>query len=57
MEVLYAVCCGLDVHQATVTACLRSPGDGPQRRLWVLKTACSVSSSMFSALGRRLREP
>jgi transposase len=32
MEVLYAVCCGLDVHQASVTACLRSPGDGPQRR-------------------------
>src|SRR5262249_20507878 len=32
MEVLYAVCCGLDVHQASVPACLRSPGDGPQRR-------------------------
>jgi len=32
MEVLYAVCCGLDVHKASVTACLRSPGDGPPRR-------------------------
>jgi transposase len=32
MEVLYAVCGGLDVHKASVTACLRSPGDGPQRR-------------------------
>ncbi len=32
MEVLYAVCCGLDVHKARVTACLRAPGDGPQRR-------------------------
>ena len=32
MEVLYAVCCGLDVHKASVTACLRAPGDGPQRR-------------------------
>lgn len=32
MEVLYAVCCGLDVHKASVTACLRSPGDGPRRR-------------------------
>src|SRR5213594_3644084 len=32
MEVLYRVCCALDVHQASVTACLRSPGDGPQRR-------------------------
>ena len=32
MEVLYAVCCGLDVHKASVTACLRSPGQAPQRR-------------------------
>jgi transposase len=32
MEVLYAVCCGLDVHPASVTACLRAPGAGPQRR-------------------------
>src|SRR5213595_1549882 len=32
MEVLYAICCGLDVHKASVTACLRAPGDGPQRR-------------------------
>src|SRR5262249_41199958 len=24
--------CGLDVHKASVTACLRSPGDGPRRR-------------------------
>jgi transposase len=32
MEVLYPVRCGLDVHKASVTACLRSPGDGPQRR-------------------------
>src|SRR6059036_2880731 len=31
MEVLYPVCCALDVHQASVTACLRSPGNGPQR--------------------------
>jgi len=32
MEVLSPVCCGLDVHKASVTACLRSPGDGPPRR-------------------------
>jgi len=32
MEVLYPVCCGLDVHKASVTACLRAPGDGPHRR-------------------------
>ena len=28
MDVLYTVCCGLDVHKASVTACLRAPGDG-----------------------------
>ena len=28
-----------------------------KEHLWVLKTACSVISSMFSALGRKLREP
>jgi hypothetical protein len=32
MEVLYAVCCGLDVHKTSIAACLRSPGTGPQRR-------------------------
>src|SRR5262245_61815847 len=26
MEVLYPVCCGLDVHKKTVAACLRLPG-------------------------------
>ena len=26
MEVLYHVCCGLDVHKKTVAACLRLPG-------------------------------
>lgn len=31
MEVLYRVCCGLDVHKQSVTACLRSPGDGAAR--------------------------
>src|SRR5881296_141288 len=31
MEVLYPVRCALDLHQASVTACLRSPGNGPQR--------------------------
>jgi transposase len=32
MEVLYTVCCGLDVHKASVTACLRAPGDRGDRR-------------------------
>ena len=30
MEVLYRVCCGLDVHKKSVVACLRFPG--PKRR-------------------------
>lgn len=28
MDVLYPICCGLDVHKATVTACLRRVGRG-----------------------------
>ena len=28
MDILYPVCCGLDVHQTTVTACLRRVGRG-----------------------------
>jgi transposase len=31
MEVLYQVCCGLDVHAATVVACVRRPGKNGRR--------------------------
>jgi transposase len=31
MEVLYRICCGLDVHQATVVACVRRPGQQGRR--------------------------
>src|SRR5215475_6229555 len=31
MEVLYRVCCGLDVHKKTVVACLRFPGPNGKR--------------------------
>jgi transposase len=31
MEVLYEACCGLDVHQATVVACVRRPGPKGRR--------------------------
>ncbi len=31
MDVIRERCAGLDVHQATVTACLRLPGRGGQR--------------------------
>ena len=30
MQIVYAVCCGLDVHQATLTACLRRVSDDGQ---------------------------
>ena len=32
MEVTYPVCCGLDIHRKSVTACLLTPGDGPAPR-------------------------
>jgi transposase len=32
MHVVYARCCGLDVHKKTVVACLRTPGDRGRRR-------------------------
>jgi transposase len=31
MEVLYEACCGLDVHQATIVACVRRPGPRGRR--------------------------
>ena len=30
MQVVHPVCCGLDVHQATLTACLRHAGEDGQ---------------------------
>jgi transposase len=32
MEVLYQTCCGVDVHQATVVACVRHPTKGGRRK-------------------------
>jgi hypothetical protein len=32
MEVPYQTCCGLDVHQATVVACVRHPTKGGRRK-------------------------
>ena len=59
MEVLYAVCCGLDVHKASVTACLRSPGDGPQRRQEVRTFGTSTRELLRLAdwLSHRLHPP
>jgi transposase len=33
MHVVHPICCGLDVHPASVVACLRCVGDDGQRRL------------------------
>ncbi len=32
MERLFERCAALDVHQASVSACVRAPGEGDQRR-------------------------
>jgi hypothetical protein len=32
MDVIYEVCCGLDVHKRSVTACLRTRGPHGERR-------------------------
>jgi hypothetical protein len=51
MEVLYAICCGLDVHKASVIACLRSPGVGAQRHPEVCRLA-SIRSTPTEAPSR-----
>jgi transposase len=38
MEVVYARCAGLDVHKATVVACVRGPGPRPGERCGETKT-------------------
>jgi len=40
MDVVYPRCCGLDVHKATVTACLLTPGQqgGPAKELRTFRT-------------------
>ena len=47
MEVVVDRCAGLDVHQKTVTACVRSPGEGKKREEKVRE---------FSAFNHGLRE-
>jgi hypothetical protein len=56
MEVLYAICCGLDVHKASVTACLRSPGVGAQRHPEVCRLA-SIRSTPTEAPSRDVQRP
>jgi len=47
MEVVVERCAGLDVHQRTVMACVRSPGEGNKREEKVRE---------FSAFDHGLRE-
>ena len=42
MQVVYPVCCGIDVHQAQLTACLRQvDGEGHVTYVITGSTACS----------------
>jgi transposase len=47
MDVLYAICCGLDVHKASVTACLRRGGRGGR----VTKETRTVGTTTADLLG------
>src|SRR5436309_14901231 len=45
MELCYAVCCGLDVHKKSVTACLRTPGPHGQR-LAQMRTVATTTGAL-----------
>jgi len=46
MEVLYTSCCGLDVHQATVVACVRRAGKG-RRRASTVRTFGATTAELL----------
>mgnify|MGYP001590634110 FL=1 len=49
MEILYAICCGLDVHKDTLTACLRrleAPGQGTKE----LRTFGTTTAELLALL-------
>jgi len=54
MERVYERCCGLDVHKATVVACLRVPGERGRRRIEV-RTFGTTTTELL-ALGDWLTE-
>ncbi len=54
MEVVYACCCGLDVHKKSVTACLLR-GSGPQRQQ-ELRTYGTMTRDLLALAGRLLEE-
>jgi transposase len=54
MEVVYACCAGLDVHKATVVACVRVPGPRPGERRGETKTFATTTGGL-AELGDWLR--
>ena len=49
MQVLYERCCGVDVHQATVVACVRSPSArGAGRRATEVRTFGTTTSELLA---------
>ncbi len=46
MEIVYAQCAGLDVHKATVVACVRMPGRGPGERRSETKTFATTTRGL-----------
>lgn len=54
MEVVYACCAGLDVHKATVVACVRVSGPRPGERRGETKTFATTTGGL-AALGDWLR--
>jgi transposase len=49
MKVIYQTVAGLDVHRDTVTACVRSPGEG-QTRQAVIETFSTMNAGLLSLL-------
>jgi transposase len=47
MEIIYKRCCGLDVHQATVVACVRLPGKGRRRRTSEVQTFETTTAALL----------
>jgi transposase len=47
MEVLYQRGCGIDVHQATVVACVRLPGPGRRRRMSEVRTFETTTAALL----------
>ena len=49
MEIVFERCAGLDVHKATVVACVRQPGEGKRQRRGEVRTFSTVTRGLSSA--------